>query len=310
MRNKPNDMRSEEVLRKHKTTDKEIKNQQVMSPGRIFWIRFRRNKLAITGTVVLLILASLSIMAPWIAPHDPNTTNVRYREKPPSAEHPLGTDTLGRDVLSRLLYGGRISMTVGVVAVAISLSIGILLGSLAGYYRGWVDTVIMRFTDIVISFPFLIIAITIAAILGPNFRNTVIIIGLLSWTGTARLVRGEFLSIRERDYVEAAHAIGAGEGRIIFRHILPNAMAPIIVSATLGMASAVLMEAYLSFLGLGVQQPIPSWGNMLVAAESLKALQYQWWLWVPPGTAIFITVLSINLVGDGLRDALDPRLKD
>jgi len=282
--------------------------QEVLTPGRLFWRRFRRNRLAVAGALILLILSLISLGAPWIAPHDRDATNPYLREAPPSREHLLGTDKLGRDVLSRLIWGGRVSMTVGLVAVSISLSVGIILGSIAGYFGGVVDNVIMRLVDIVMSFPYLLLLIVVASILKPSIYNTMMVIGFLSWTGVARLVRGEFLSLRQRDFVEAARAAGAPPARLIFRHILPNAFAPIVVAGTLGVASAILAEAGLSFLGLGVRPPIPSWGNMLTDAQSLRILTLKWWLWIPPGVMIFLAVISINLVGDGLRDALDPRL--
>lgn len=273
------------------------------------WRRLRRNRRAMLGLYTLIILALASVLAPQLSPHDRDKPDLLMVERPPSREHLLGTDELGRDVLTRLLYGGRISMTVGLVAVSIYLAIGVVLGAVAGYYGGLVDNLIMRLTDIVMVIPFFPLALTMATVLKPSVYNTMIIIGLLSWTGICRLVRGEFLTLRRRDFVEAAQASGAGDLRVIFRHILPNAMAPIMVAATLGVATAILSEAGLSFLGFGVQQPTPSWGNMLSAALSLKVLILQPWLWIPPGLVIFIAILAINLVGEGLRDALDPRLK-
>lgn len=262
-----------------------------------------------TGLYLLLLLSVSAIFAPQIARHDRDRPNMVVVERAPSRDHWLGTDELGRDVFARLLYGGRVSLTVGLVAVSLYLTIGVLLGSIAGYYGGVIDNFIMRVTDVILVIPFFPLALTMAAVLGPSVYNTMIIIGLLGWTGICRLVRGEFLTLRKRDFVEAAVAEGARDLRIIFRHILPNAMAPIVVAATLGVAGAILSEAALSFLGLGVQQPLPSWGNMLSTAISLKVLLLQPWLWIPPGLVIFIAVLAVNLVGDGLRDALDPRLK-
>lgn len=276
----------------------------------IAWRRFRRNRRATGALAVLALLAALSLLAPVIAPYERDRTDVLAIEEPPSAAHWLGTDDLGRDILTRLLYGGRMSMGVGLVSVTLSIGIGTTLGAVAGYYGGRVDSLIMRATDMVLVFPFFPLALTINAALGPSIWNTMIVIGLLSWPGVARLVRGEFLSLRSREFVQAAHALGARDGRIIFRHMLPNALAPLLVAATLGVAGAILGEAGLSFLGLGVPQPVPSWGNMLSGALSLKVLLYQPWLWVPPGALIFVAVLAINFVGDGLRDALDPRLKD
>jgi len=273
------------------------------------WRRFRRSPRAMAGLYLLLFLSLSAILAPQITRQDRDRPNMAIVEQAPSRDHWLGTDELGRDVFARLLYGGRVSLTVGLVAVSLYLTIGVVLGSLAGYYGGVVDSLIMRVTDVILVIPFFPLALTMAAVLGPSVYNTMIIIGLLGWTGICRLVRGEFLTLRKRDFVEAAIAEGASDSRIIFRHILPNAMAPIVVAATLGVAGAVLSEAALSFLGLGVQQPLPSWGNMLSAAISLKVLLLQPWLWIPPGLVIFLAVLAVNLVGDGLRDALDPRLK-
>jgi len=285
-------------------------NEAVLTPGKIIWKRFRRNKVAMIGSFILLVLIILAILAPVLTPYERDAIDLRNQEEPPTAEHFFGTDRQGRDLLTRNLYGGRISLTVGLVASSLQMIIGVLMGSLAGYYGRWVDTVIMRITDMVISFPFLALAITAAAILGPSIYNTMLIIGLLTWTETCRLVRGQFLSIKQMEYIEAAKSSGAGEFRLIWRHMLPNALAPILISATLIMATAILIEAALSYLGLGVQPPIPSWGNILEPARSMTVLMNMWWLWLPPGFLIFISVLSINLVGDGLRDALDPRLKN
>lgn len=271
------------------------------------WQRFIRHRLALIGTTLLLIVAVASIAAPLIVSHDPYTTDLRAYRKPPSREHLLGTDSAGRDVFSRLLYAGRVSLSVGLVAVSIYVSIGIVLGGLAGYYGGWVDSVIMRVADMVLSFPSLIIIIVMVSLLGPSIYNVMLVIGGLGWPPIARLVRGNFLSLRESEFVVAAEASGAKNGRIIFRHVLPNALAPVIVAASFGMAQAILLEAGLSFLGLGVQPPTPSWGNMLSDAQSVMVLRNMPWLWLPPGVMIAVTVLSVNFIGDGLRDALDPR---
>ncbi|MGB4530780.1 MAG: oligopeptide ABC transporter permease [Limnochordia bacterium] len=281
--------------------------REQLSSGKKIWRRFRRNRLAVAGLVVLILFVLSAIFAPWLAKHDPNRNNLRERNQPPSREHPLGTDDMGRDILARTLYGGRISLTVGLVSVGISLSIGLILGSLAGFFGGMVDTLIMRLADIFYSFPFLILAITIAAIFGPSIYNTMIILGVLSWPGPARLLRAEFLKLKTTDFVTAATGIGASPARIMFRHILPNAFSPLLVSATLGVASSILSEAGLSFLGLGVPPPAPSWGNMLNRARPLHILANMPWMWLPPGFAIFVVVLAINFVGDGLRDAFDPR---
>lgn len=274
----------------------------------VAWRRFRANRRAMLGLYVLIVLALASVFAPQLTWHDRDLPDIRHAEQPPSREHWLGTDELGRDVYTRLLYGGRVSLTVGLVAVALYMVIGVTLGAVAGYYGGVVDTVIMRITDVVMIIPFFPLALTMAAALRPSVYNTMLVLGLLGWTGICRLVRGEFLTLRSREYVEAARAIGMPDGRIIFRHILPNALGPVVVAATLGMGSAILSEVGLSFLGFGVQQPVPSWGNMLSAALSLKVLLLQPWIWLPPGLLIFVAILALNLVGDGLREALDPRL--
>lgn len=285
-------------------------SSEVLSPGKLIWKRFKRNKTAMASLYVILLLIAISVFAPILSPHGRDDIDLGNREKAPSLENWFGTDRNGRDLFSRVLYGGRISLSVGLVASSIQMIIGVVLGCLAGYYGKWVDTLIMRVTDMVLAFPFLALAITGAAIMGPSIYNTMIIIGFLSWTETCRLVRGQFLAIKQSEYIEAARALGFGELRTIWRHMLPNAMAPILISATLIMANAILIEAALSYLGLGVQPPIPSWGNILEPARNMAVLMRMWWLWLPPGLLIFISVLSINLIGDGLRDALDPRLKN
>jgi peptide/nickel transport system permease protein len=249
----------------------------------------------------------LALVAPVIG-RDPGSIDIVHRLQPPGFDYPLGTDDLGRDVLVRILYGARISLLVGFVAVGISTFIGILLGAMAGYYGRWIDSVIMRFVDIMLCFPTFFLILAVIAFLEPSIWNIMIIIGLTSWMGVARLVRAEFLSLRERDFVVAARAIGAQDARIIFRHILPNAISPVLVSATLGVAGAILTESALSFLGIGVQPPTPSWGNMLIAGK--QTLGTAWWLSVFPGLAILITVLGYNLLGEGIRDAMDPRIQD
>lgn len=271
------------------------------------WLRFCRHRLALIGLVILTLLVLMAVFAPWITRHDPYTIEPRQTKKPPSAEHVLGTDTAGRDMWARLAYAGRISLSVGLVSVSIYISLGTILGAIAGYYGGRVDTAIMRLTDTVMCFPGLIIIITVVAFIGPSIYNVMLAIGLLGWPGTCRLVRGQVLSLRQIEFVQAAHSIGTPAGRIIFRHILPNVVPYLIVVATLGVAGAILTEAGLSFLGLGVQPPTPSWGNMLHSAQNLTLLERYPHLWVPPGLMIAITVLVINFIGDGLRDALDPR---
>jgi peptide/nickel transport system permease protein len=272
------------------------------------WQRFRRHRVALVGALILLVLTAGAVAAPLVAANDPYKVDISAYRAGPVANHPLGTDSSGRDVFSRLLYAGRVSLSVGLVAVAIYTLIGVILGAFSGFYGGWLDSCIMRLADIVLSFPALILIITVVSVLGPSIYNIMIVIGLLGWPPIARIVRALFLSLREREFVLASRTVGASNGRIIFRHMLPNALAPVIVAATFGMANAILLEAGLSFLGLGVQPPTPSWGNMLKDAQSLTVLESMPWLWIPPGTMIALAVLSINFIGDGLRDALDPHL--
>ncbi len=277
------------------------------SQSKTFWRYFKRNRLALGGLLVILITFLVAGFAPILAPYDPGKTDVSLKLKPPSTRHYLGTDQLGRDVFSRMLYGSRVSLSVGFVAVAISILIGILVGALAGYYGGWVDSLLMRFVDVMLCFPSFFLILTVVALLGPSLFKVMVVIGITSWMGTSRFVRAEFLTLRERDFVQAARALGVRDRRIIFRHILPNALAPVFVTATLDVATAILVEAGLSFLGFGVQPPAPSWGNILT--EGRIYIFDAWWLTVFPGLAILITVLSFNLLGEGLRDALDPRLR-
>jgi peptide/nickel transport system permease protein len=280
--------------------------QELQRQRSIVWARFRRHKLAVTGGLILLLLAIFAVSAPWIAGHDPYSVDLRAYRKPPSTDHLLGTDSSGRDVFSRLLHGGRISLSVGLVAVSVYTLLGVSLGALSGYYGGLVDSAIMRLADIIMAFPALVLIITIASVVGPSIYNVMLVIGFLGWPPIARIVRGMFLSLRTREFVLAARSAGVSNTRLIRRHLLPNAMAPVIVAATYGMATAILIEAGLSFLGLGVQPPTASWGNMLNAAQSISILETMPWLWVPPGLMIAMTVLSLNFIGDGLRDALDP----
>lgn len=283
--------------------------KEMPSPGLLAIRRFLKHRLAVIGLVVLVIIVLSAIFAPWLTQWEPNQVDLRARSEPPSSEHLLGTDRTGRDVLTRTLYAGRISLLVGVVAVAISVVIGAILGSIAGYFGGIWDSIIMRSTDVVMTFPAIVAILTLAAIVGPGVRNIIIIIGLLNWPVPARLVRARLLSVRKLDYIHAAQAMGAPSSRIISRHALPNAYDVLIVYSSLGIATAILLEAGLSFLGLGVQPPDASWGNMLNVARNVSVLEGQPWLWIPPGMAIVLTVLAVNFVGDGLRDAFDPRGK-
>ena len=281
------------------------KNYRIDSPGRRALRRFLRHRLAIFGLVVLIIMALAAIFAPWVAPYDPAAQDLVNFRQAPSRAHWLGTDGFGRDVLSRLIYGARPSLAVGIIAVTFYETIAVILGSLAGYYGGKVDWIIMRVVDVVMTFPSLIIIIFLVAILGPGLRNTIVAIAILRWTEPTRLVRGQILSLREMDYVLAARSLGATDSRIIRKHILPGVIAPLVVHATFGVATAILLEAALSFLNLGILPPASSWGNMMTAAQELVILEQMPWLWLPPGLAIMLAVLSINFVGDGLRDALD-----
>ncbi|MEJ2183239.1 MAG: ABC transporter permease [Nitrospirota bacterium] len=273
----------------------------------IIWRRFKRNKLSVAGAVMVAMLALVALGAPLLSPYDPKTIDIENVLSPPSAAHPLGTDDLGRDVLSRMIWGSRVSLSVGFVAVGIAMTIGIFVGALAGYFGGKTDAVLMRLVDVMLTFPtfFLILAV-IAVVPEPNIYIIMAVIGVTGWMDVARLVRAEFLTLKERDFVVAADAMGAGSLRIIFRHVLPNALSPVFVAATFGVAGAILVEAGLSFLGLGVQPPDPSWGNILTLGKN--NIEVAWWLSLFPGVAILLTVLSYNLVGEGLRDALDPRL--
>ncbi len=270
--------------------------------------RFKRHKLAMFGLVVLGLLLILTIVVPIFSGDRAYGLNFTEMSQSPSLNHISGTDSIGRDVFARLMIGGRVSLSVGLVSVIISTSIGIVLGGLAGYFGGKIDMIIMRFTDTIMCFPYLVIVMTLVAVLGPSLFNTMFAIGVLSWTRIARITRGEFLHLREMQFIEADRSLGIKTSTIIFGHLLPNALSPVIVSATFNMANAILMEAGLSFLGLGVQLPTPSWGNMLQEATTLTILETMPWVWIPAGVLIAITVLSINFIGDGLRDAMDPKM--
>ncbi|QOY37412.1 oligopeptide ABC transporter permease [Anaerobacillus isosaccharinicus] len=270
--------------------------------------KFFQNKLAVIGLILLVIIVGSALLAPWIAPHDPDFQNLRNRLAAPSAEFLLGTDHLGRDIFSRLLFGGRVSLFVGFVAMVGAVTIGTTVGAVAGYFGGLVDAFLMRLVDIIISFPNIFLLITLVAVLEPSIDKLIMVFAFLSWTGTARLVRGEFLTLKKREFVLAARTIGMSNTRIIFGQILPSALGPVIVAATLAVGGFILAESALSFLGLGVQPPTSTWGNMLTYSQSVTIFRTAWWYPTFPGLMILLTVLSFNFVGDGLRDALDPRV--
>ncbi|CAN5889036.1 hypothetical protein BH23GEM9_BH23GEM9_01250 [soil metagenome] len=271
--------------------------------------QFKRNKLALAGLAIITLLYLVALLAPLIAPHDPTAQQdiARTGYLSPRSGNWLGTDRFGRDVLSRIIYGSRISLSIGFIATVISITIGTLFGALAGYFGGKIDTLIMRFTDVVLAFPRLVLLIMIVALFGPSITMIILVLGLTQWPGTTRIVRGDVLSLREREFIHAAQALGMGRTRIILRHLIPNVLAPVIVAATLGIGNTIVMEAGLSFLGLGVQAPTPTWGSMV--AEGRDNLLGAWWVATFPGLTIVLVVLAFNLVGDGLRDALDPRLR-
>ncbi len=278
-----------------------------LSPFRRAFGRFLAHKLALTGMIILVIMALLAVSEPLVSPFHPEKPHLFKVNKPPDTINWLGTDQVGRDVFSRILQGARISLSVGIVAVSIYVVIGFIIGSLAGLAGGYVDDALMRFTDFVMTFPTFILIIILAGITGPNIFNIMVIIGIFGWPGLARLFRGNILVMRELEYVTASRALGAGSRHIIMRHILPNIVGPVTVAVTLGVAGAILAEAGLSFLGFGVTEPAASWGSMINSARGVAFLAGFPWLWIAPGAAISLAVLSINFMGDGLRDAFDVR---
>ncbi|MDY6876382.1 MAG: nickel transporter permease [Chloroflexota bacterium] len=290
----------------------EIEEQRTLrmkaeSPWRISFKMLVKNRVAMTGLSILVVLALLAILAPQVSPYDPDEVDILHQLESPTRSHLLGTDLYGRDILSRMFWGGRITLVVGLISVAIAASIGILLGLVSGYYGGGIDSLIMRFIDVLLSFPRVLLALTVVGMLGPGLLNVMIAVGVAGITGYARLVRGTVLSAKEETYVDAARAIGCPDVKILFRHLLPNVIGPVIVLATLDVASAIMSASSLSFLGLGVQPPTSEWGYML--NEGRIYLRSAPWITFFPGMAIMISVLSINMLGDGLRDALDPRLR-
>ncbi|GAA3677882.1 ABC transporter permease [Nonomuraea antimicrobica] len=277
------------------------------SPGALAARRFLRNRMAVAGAVFLTAVAALALAAPLVAGHDPNAVDLAAFREPPSAAHLLGTDSSGRDVFARLVHAGRISLLVGLLSALAAVALGTLLGSLSGMFGGPVDAVVMRAADVVLSFPSLVVIVVLAGVLGPGTALLVLVFAACNWPTACRVVRGLTLSLREREYVQAARAFGAGRLTVIGRHVLPAVLSQVAVVGTLLVAQMILLEAVLSFLGLGVRPPQASWGNMLTDAQNLTLLQTMPWLWLPPGLAIALTVLAVNFVGDGLRDAVDPK---
>lgn len=293
-----------------------MKKEEVLSPRKVVWNRLKKNKLAISGMFILLFISVVSVAGPWCSPYTMESMDFASRLMGPSSAHLLGTDHLGRDVFTRIMYAGRISLTIGIVAVLIEVMIGGVLGSVAGFYGGKIDSIIMRIVDVFLCLPFLPLLIVLGAILSdfkvtPQLRiyMVMLILGIVAWPTICRVVRGQILSLREQEFMQATEAVGLKDRRKIFNHLLPNTFPSIIVAATLGIGSAILTESALSFLGLGVMPPTASWGNMIQVVNDLYSIQHYTWLWIPPGLCILFTVMAINLFGDGLRDALDPKLK-
>ncbi len=284
-----------------------VEHDEKMKPLIEIWRRFLRRRSAVLGLALLSILVALSLAAPLITPHDPEKLKLSQALIAPSAQFPLGTDHLGRDLVARLLYGARLSLVIGFLAVAMGLAVGVPFGALSGYYGGWIDLIIQRIADVLLSFPTFLLALSLVAILGVGLQNVIISVGISAIPSFIRIVRSSVLTIREQTYVEAARAVGMRDSKIILLHVLPNAMAPVIVQATLNLGTAILIAAGLGFLGLGVQPPTPEWGSML--GEGRNYIFSHGYMATFPGLAIFCAVLSFNLLGDGLRDALDPRLR-
>ncbi len=287
----------------------EFENLVLTESQRGLWYRFTRHRLSLLGIAIVAVFTIGAVFAPWIGVHNPDAVDLDHIKNAPTLSHIMGTDSVGRDVFSRLLHGSRITLGIALVALLIAVGIGTLIGLISGFLRGWVDNVLMRFTELVMTFPILFALIILVAVFGGSIVNITIAIGFLGWMGIARLVRGQTLAVREMEFVTAARALGASDRRVIFLHILPEIMPYVAVAGTLGLASAILIEAALNFLGLGVQIPTATWGNMMTAAQSLHVLKKQPWLWLPPGVAISMTVLAVNFIGEGLRDALDPRIQ-
>lgn len=294
--------------------NRSLSKRKFISPeNQSYWAgvmrRFAKNKLALISLVILVVIILACIFVPIFSPYRVETTSVENYRLPPSSTHWFGTDDIGRDLFTRLFFGGRISLGVALAVVALECLIGIVLGSIAGFYGGVVDAIIMRICDIFMCFPFLMICITMAAIYGNSIPNLIMVLALLSWPGIAKIVRGQILTLRDLEYMEACEALGISDFRRIFKHLFPNILAYVIVYATLGMASVILTETSLSFLGVGVSPPTPTWGNLIQAARDRLIMEQKWWYWVPPGISILLSVMCFNLLGDGLRDAIDPKMK-
>ncbi|UHA75828.1 ABC transporter permease [Paenibacillus sp. 481] len=286
------------------------------SPWRLAFKQVRKNKFAMGGFIVLTLMFIVCFIGPSLSPYDLETRNIANRYKAPSMDHWMGTDALGRDIFLRVMLAGQVSLLVGLVAMVVAVSIGSILGAISGFYKGWVDTIVMRFTDIMMSIPSLPLLIILGALLSdlkvpPDQRIYIVmfLLGLLSWPSLARLIRGQILMLREQEFMQAAEVLGIRDSRKIFKHLLPNTFPLIIVVGTLLVGGSILSESVLSYLGLGVVPPTPSWGNMISAANNMYDFKTRPWLWVPPGVCIFLTVVSINIIGDALRDALDPKMK-
>jgi peptide/nickel transport system permease protein len=289
-----------------KDTTNVYKNQSYW--GEVFH-RLRKNKMAMISLYILIAIITLCIIIPIISPYSIETTDMKNREQAPNAEHLLGTDKIGRDLFVRLFYAGRISLGLALAVVFLECVIGVVLGSLSGFYGGIIDAIIMRLAEIFMSFPFMMFCITVVAVFGNSVPTLIFVLALLSWPSIARIVRGQILTLREMEYMEACESLGISDFRKIFRHLLPNVLAYVIVYATLGMASVILTETSLSFLGLGVSPPTPTWGNMIQEARNMLIIQKRWWYWIPPGICIFLSVMCFNILGDGMRDAIDPKMK-
>jgi len=285
------------------------KQLKIQSRAAVVWKRYKKNKLAVAGLIIFSLIVLIAVFAPLLSPHKPDVYDILNSNIAPNKEFPFGTDAQGGDIMSRSFYGARISLGVAFLAMICTVTIGVIYGSAAGFFGGKIDNVMMRIIDAIQSIPTFFLLLIVASIMVPSILSTVLVLSVFGWTGMARIVRGEILSLKTRDYVEAARATGETNRSIIFYHILPNAIAPIIVIATLDVASIILSESALSFLGLGIQPPTPSWGNMLTAAQDLTSIIDYTWTIIAPGAFIIITVLCVNFIGDGLRDALDPRMK-